>query len=339
MEIQAIEVLNASTKDLVTGAVLDNTKRQSYDAITKIRASLVLHNNGVEDKRAASALGCSLQTYKRSLLVAQHACIFDHVEKNHIGPTHAASIIQAAKDVDRVDEVCQYLGGWVSTKEQEIQRKVKDRKDKGLKDLSPAQKQVKTYVTGALVKHWETLITENKHLDDKVTTGLRAGYDPETGELVIGGYKTKFSKESAKSLAMIAAKADYIRGVSLALAVKKRTEEEQAGATENPAPGSSFSVDCLRQAGLDAIADELEEELSQEPTDVDEDAPEGDDMEERGEEDSSGSIRLPMSVPGAVGANQAGTIVAAAPEGENPDIRTPSNAGPDREAIETSHPL
>jgi hypothetical protein len=195
MQIPAIEVFEAPLKDLVIRSVLDNTARKSLDNVGRILAARALHENGVEDKRAAIALGVSRQAYERDLLLGQHDWMFQHVLRNHIGPTYAAHIVKAAVDAKGVDSVRFDFAEWVELQEWQIERKIKERKLKGLKPLTEAECQVKRFVTSNLVSHWLELIAAGQSIDNDAGWGFHAGIDLEKNELTVGNYKVKLDKE------------------------------------------------------------------------------------------------------------------------------------------------
>jgi ParB-like chromosome segregation protein Spo0J len=259
MKIPAIEVSDAPVKDLVVRAVADNAVRKSLDGIARIRAAVALHKAGVEDRRAAVALGVSPQSFTRDLLVGQHAWMFDHVLNNRVGPTAASQLLKTAVEAKREDQLRADLAAWIAAKEQEIQRKIKDRKDKGLKDLTDAEKQVKSYITGALVKHWVELIETGQMFDDHADWAFRAGFDPETKELTVGNFKTNVDKEDPKNLVRMIAQLSQVNKQLLPIA-KKRAEEEK-GAMFSPTPTAPYDFALLRQEGLGDFADELEKQL------------------------------------------------------------------------------
>ncbi|MBL8797944.1 MAG: hypothetical protein JNM56_28860 [Planctomycetia bacterium] len=259
MKIPAIEVSEAPVKDLVVRSVADNTARKSLDGIARIRAAVALHQAGVEERRAAVALGVSPQSFARDLLLGQHAWMFDHVLNQRVGPTAAAQLLKTAVDAKREGQLRDDLAGWIAAKELEIQRKSKDRKDKGLKDLTDAEKQVKSYLTGALVKHWVELIETGQMFDDHADWAFRAGFDPETKELTVGNFKTNVDKEDPKNLVRMIAQLSQVNKQLLPIA-KKRAEElkDTMFSATPPAP---YDLDILRQEGLGTFADELEKQL------------------------------------------------------------------------------
>ena len=56
-------------------------------------------------ERAARALGASVKTYERDLLIAGHPWMFQHVIDDSVAPTPAFKLLAQAKEVGRLAEL------------------------------------------------------------------------------------------------------------------------------------------------------------------------------------------------------------------------------------------
>ena len=294
MEIPAIEVTDAPLPDLLVGSVGDNIKRKTIDNIGRLTAVRAFLQHGVEDARAIDALDTTESGYRRDKRIAQNHDMYNHVLAGHILPTHAAEILKAAEDAKRIPQVCKNFAAWVAGKEEEIQKKVKERAAKGLKDLSEAERQTKSFVTKELVTHWVQLIKAGQKFDDNADSAFRAGIDPESHELTIGNFKVNVAKEPAKNLARMVAQLSQVTKELLPIA-KKRDEEEKQAKGGAAAAALPYDLEILRQAGLGEYADELAKSLPQDtqPVQEGEEDQSEEDAEPRDERDLAAEMEPP----------------------------------------------
>ena len=264
-KLDAIEVLETDPRELLVRSILDNSVRKSLDQVDRIRASRALFLALVPEARAAEALGISVQSYKRDLLIAEHPWMFEHVDANQINPTPAATILRAILDAETDHpssgaRVRQELGLWIEEKAAEIRRRdkvLKLKKGRG-KGLSEADKQVKRYLSNQLAEHWADLIRRGESLDDDAEWTFQADLDPEKDLLQIGGVRLNLAKDPVRKLAEVATKLSRLAQEIGPILVKRHRDEQQRARPAGKAVIRDLGY--LRGLGLDDLAAEYERE-------------------------------------------------------------------------------
>jgi hypothetical protein len=264
-KLEAIEVLETDPRELLVRSILDNSVRKSLDQVDRIRASRALFLALVPEARAAAALGISVQSYKRDLLIAEHPWMFEHVDANQINPTPAATILRAILDAETDHpgsggRVRQELGLWIEEKAAEIRRRdkvLKLKKGRG-KGLSEADKQVKRYLSNQLAEHWADLIRQGASLDDDAEWTFQADLDPEKDLLQIGGVRLNLAKDPVRKLAEVATKLSRLAQEIGPVLVKRYRDEQQRARPAGKAVIRDLGY--LRALGLDDLAAEYERE-------------------------------------------------------------------------------
>ncbi|MBV8609986.1 MAG: hypothetical protein JO034_21315, partial [Singulisphaera sp.] len=264
MELDAIEVLETDPTELLVRSILDNAIRKSLDQVERIRAAHTLFRAGVHEGRAAEALGVSVQSYKRDLLIAGDAWMFQHVVKNHVNPTAATLLLKAMNEVANDDPRgrVQFQGEidrWVAAKAAELARKDKilqAKRGKG-KGLSEADKQVKRYLSNQLAAHWADLIRQGAALDDDAEWTFQADLDLEKDLLQIGGVRLDLAKDPVRKLAEVASKLSQL-AKEIGPILKRRHAEGQRPRAAGKAVVRD--VEYLKGLGLDDLAAEYERE-------------------------------------------------------------------------------
>lgn len=267
MELDAIEVLETDHRELLIRSVLDNSVRKSLDQVDRIRAARSLFLANVIEGRAAEALGISVQSYKRDLLIAENPWMFDRVVANEVNPTPASTILRAIADAEKEhpgirSQVRGELHAWVEAKRLVIERRdkvLKAKKGRG-RGLSEADRQVKRYLSNQLAEHWAELIRRGESLDDTAEWTFQVDLDPEKDLLQIGGVRLNLAKDPARKLAEVASKLSQL-AKDLGPFLKKRFQEEQLQRMRSS--GRTFVRDTqyLRDLGLDGLAAQFEQEL------------------------------------------------------------------------------
>ena len=264
MELDAIEVLETSHTELLVRSVLDNTIRKSLDQVERIRAARNLYRAGVHEGRAAEALGVSVQSYKRDLLIAGDAWMFTHVVANHVNPTAATIILKAMYEAANDDpqgfkRAQGEIDSWVTAKAAELERKDKilqAKRGKG-KGLSEADKQVRRYLSNQLAEHWAGLIRQGASLDEDTEWTFQADLDLEKEQLQIGSVRLDLAKDPVRRLAEVASKLSQL-AKEIAPILKRRHAEGQRPRSL----GKSVvrDVEYLKDLGLVDLADQWKKE-------------------------------------------------------------------------------
>lgn len=101
MELDAIEVQETDPNELLIRSVLDNSHRRSLDQVERIEAARRLFLAGINEARAAEALGVSTQSYKRDLAIAECPWMFRHDVNSEISPTPASTLLRAIAEAEK----------------------------------------------------------------------------------------------------------------------------------------------------------------------------------------------------------------------------------------------
>jgi ParB-like chromosome segregation protein Spo0J len=311
MEVEANEVLDATPQDLLVLSIADNAVRQDLGRDERIRVSKKLHDAGVQVERAARAMGVSVKTYERDLLIARHGWMFQHVIDKSIEPSNAIELLTEAEKAGRVNELKEDLGSWVAKQKETIRQKEKLRKAKEGKELRPAEKEVKRLMPKHLVAHWLELLRSKKRLDEDAEQTYAAGIDSESEQLHISAVTLHLARAPLGVLAEVASKLSQL-SKQLAPYLKKRHEQEKGGKTSQEA-AAAYDYDYLQNLGLDDVAKELEERAQQAQQPDGEADPGRDQQPARPEQDLSAEVQLPPA-----------TVTTPAPE---PPAPAPAEEG------------
>ncbi len=310
MELEALEVVDATAEDLLVRSIADNELRLNLDRKSRIKAAKKLHDGNVPVPRAARSLGVNVKTYERDLLIAEHGWMFQHVIDDSIAPTHAIILLTKAKGLSRLVELKEDLDAWIAAQKRKIREKEKKAKAASGKELRPQEKMVKGYLADHLVEHWVVLLGEGKRFDEDAEWDFAAGIETEKGLLSIKGVRLDLSKAPIRHLARVASKLSQM-SKQLKPIITKRVELDKGEVSKEDVP---FDGDYLRDMGLEDLANEMEAQLGTSGEDGEED-PSLVETEERTDKDLTDDI----SVPGNSVAPSAtdGTDETAVPEKED----------------------
>ena len=230
----------------------------------RIRAARALFRAGVHEGRAAEALGVSVESYKRDLLIAGDAWMFEHVVANHINPTAATIILKAMHEVASNDpqgfqRARDELDRWVAAKAAELERKDKilqAKRGKG-KGLSEADKQVRRYLSNQLAEHWAGLICQGASLDEDTEWTFQADLDLEKEQLQIGSVRLDLAKDPVRKLAEVASKLSQLAKEIGPILKRRHAEGQRPRSTGKTVVRD---VEYLKGLGLNDLADQWKKE-------------------------------------------------------------------------------
>ena len=298
MDVEAIEVQGATPEDLLIRSVADNEIRLNLDRVSRIQVARKLADAGVQNERAARAMGISVKSYERDLLIARHGWMLQHVEDDDVPPTAAHELLSRAQEAGRLKELKEDLEIWVADKRKLIREKERMKKHKENKELRPSEKMIKRYLTKTLLVHWLELLKAKKRFDEDAKWQFAAGIERESGQLHVSAVKLDVNKAPAESLAKVASKFSQM-AKELRPYIRRRYEQERV---EGGPVGAEvlYDLDYLRELGLEDMAEQIEEQLEQDvAADGEEDA-EHEQAEERSEEDLAEAVgELPAEMPAA----------------------------------------
>ena len=252
MDIDALILDGGSHQDHLVRSVSGNSVRNPLTRGERIRAAKRMHDAGVEETRAAAALGVSVKTYQRDLLIAKQNWMFEHVNDNNIEATAAIELLEAGQKHQCLAWIKEDFAAWVAKKKELIRDKDKLRKLKGGKELTAAEKQVKRLLVPHLLKHWLELIEQGKRFDDDAEWDFIAGIDQETNHLHIAAVSLDLDKDSPEKIAKVLSKCSLL-SKQAAPDLAKRLMPVQS----KPVEQELYDLDYLKEIGAGDIADRL----------------------------------------------------------------------------------
>lgn len=265
MQVEAIEVRNATPQDLLVRSIADNEVRLNLDRVSRIRMTKKLHDLGVPDSRAANALNVSVKTLERDLLIARQLWMLQHVIDDSIDHTYAWQLLEAASKVGRMNELKEDLDAWVAEKRRVIREQEKVRKARDGKDLKAAEKKVKSHMDKHLVGHWLSLLEKRQRFDEDAHWTFAASLDDTVGRLKLNSIVLDVNKAPIERIAKVGSKLSLL-AKQLGLVLKKRhLKAPGAGAADADQP---YDLEYLREIGAEDLAQELERELREPETKV-----------------------------------------------------------------------
>jgi hypothetical protein len=255
MMVDALEVIGATPQDLVLRSIMDNVARKTLSGTERMRAAKVLHDSGVPAQTAAFALGVSLKTLERDLLIARHGWMYQHVADESIGGTTAYRILEEAEKVGRVKEVKEDLDAWVVDQRRKIREKERVAKAQG-KELKPRELLVKNYLPSYLVEHWLDAIKNGSPFDEVAGPTFAAYVDEEKGLLHVDSFDLPLRQCSPEEIVKTAGRLAQVAKELLPIA-EQRGKEGPSGLPDVP-----YDLDFIRmRPTLGGYADKIEQEL------------------------------------------------------------------------------
>lgn len=315
MEVDAIELLDATPQDLLVESVSDNGNRKDMSPTYRLRAIKLFHEAAVEVKRAARALGVSDQTYERDLRIVRHDWMYKYVDAGYIAPTVATAMLKQAEDKGRVKEVEEDLGAWMETKVKEQEDRKRQHKAATGKELKESDQLVKDK---QLSDHWIECIKEGRRFDDNCEMSFNANIDKD-GKLTIPPLSAQTKKMKGEDAVMLLGRLGWLMSKLVPIA-KERVEADRFPEQVNAEP-PPFDFEFLRQNGLGDQAKQLEEKYRAKLASATEgeEAPDQEDVEEPRQEpqDLASTIELPEPEASAKPTDEP---AAPAPAEEKPQI-------------------
>lgn len=205
MEVPAFRVVDADLVTLLVRSVSDNENRKNYDAHERIRAAKTMYDHGAPTPRAASAMGISVSSFERALLIAQHTWMFELIAKKCVDPTPAYTLLAAATKAKRLEDLQRFLGRWIAIQDRKIQAKRVAKAEVG-KELSAAESSVKRYMQTYLWRAWTRQLKAGEELQYDAKWRFGAELDPETRRLSIASLNLNLARASHADVADIRSK-------------------------------------------------------------------------------------------------------------------------------------
>lgn len=265
MEVEVLEVLDATPQDLLVRSISDNEVRKSLDREHRIRAAKKMFDAGVQNSRAARALGVSLKTYERDLILAKNPWMLQHVIDGSIEATYAILLLEEADRRERLAEFKEDIDLWIADRKREVRDREKLYREQHGKDLPASERQVKRFMPAHHVRHWLTLLREKRRFDEDAQWNFPAGIDAKSGVLRISSLTLDLGSAPLDQLAKVGSKLSQL-AKQLAPHLKKRQvlDTIQGELAPEDAP---YDFEYLQSHGFGDTADQLRASLQQIPED------------------------------------------------------------------------
>lgn len=289
MNVEAIEVSNATAHDLLVRSIADNCQRLDLDQNERMRAAKLLWDERVPKERAAYALGISPKQYERDLRVVRNSRMFAHIEAEHIKASTAAKLLETAEQKKSVTELLDQFDAWIEAKQREIEIDNRRSLAANGKPLPDAKLKVASYLTPAIVSAWVEAIKQGQPLRDDTEPGFFASFDSKNATLKIPAANFDLREADLGSLAKLGSRLSNVTK-QIAHYLRQRKHELEQGRAKS-AEDALYDTAYLRDCGLDSLADELEEEQRSLDDDTDVTAS-PDDVTERPDRDLTAEIDL-----------------------------------------------
>lgn len=265
MEIEVLEVYDADAQDLLVRSISDNEVRKSLDREHRILAAKKMYDAGVQNSRAARALGISLKTYERDLILARYPWMLQHVQDGSIEATYAVMLLEAGERSERLAELKEDIDLWVADRKREVREREKLLQAQHGKDLSPAERQVKSSLPLHVVRHWLNLLRKKQRFDEEAQWTYPAGIDPRNGVLKISALTLDLNRAPLEQLAKVGSKLSQL-SKQLAPHLKKR-QVQKSYEKELESADAPYDYEYLNTLGLNETAERLQSSLCHIPED------------------------------------------------------------------------
>jgi hypothetical protein len=216
-------------KDLLVRSVAENEQRLNFTTPEKLEVVKRFRTTKVSDFRAASALSVSETQYRRFVSVIEEDWLYEHVLKDHIGVSHAAELIQAAKKHGRTEEFKTDFEHWVCIQKQKIERE-REALAKIDKKLSSSAASVKKFITSKLVRSWLTCIEKHQGFTDNVAFKFGIRVDNTNGTITIPSVQLKIGNLSSEDYETMIGELEHAVDEVVPLMLQRRVMEQS---TEN----------------------------------------------------------------------------------------------------------
>ncbi|MCY2993890.1 MAG: ParB N-terminal domain-containing protein [Planctomycetota bacterium] len=247
----------ASELALVARAVAANVQHRPLSADGRRRAVIRLKQLGMPNDEIARCAGVSKQTVERDLALASSGCMWDHVRDHNIPLRYATFLVKLAKDakdkndkiVDRTDDLCAAMAGFVDEQKAEIEAEQKQRKEADEDPMSLSETWPSRYFTAELAASWKMALEKGLPLT-RPSFRYRADVKEENGvhHILIDSVKMSAAKMSARDLAKV-----LERLVTCAAKIKpilKEKEQAEAARQTAQATASDAGRKVLEELGL-----------------------------------------------------------------------------------------
>ena len=268
MEVQCLEVLDASDLDLLTRSILDNELGKKLEPKERLVAVKKLDAAGASKKEIAATVGASEKSIARDLLVVGNARILQHVLADNLLPTVAAAIIAVATPKGRVDEFLDHFDSHVLKTTgaiEEDDRRAKLERGKGLK---PSQMLVANRLEPHVVRGWIDALAKGKPLTEERDLGIEATFDKKSAVATIK-VKVDARNDAVGHIARVASQISQVAKHLAAFAQKRNELEGPMGPQAALQKDVDFlDKELLAQFGLENVIDlEMEPAMEESPLD------------------------------------------------------------------------
>jgi len=246
---------------VVIQGLVANVKRRDLGDIGLLRAATRLKRMAVPVADIAYSMGKSEATVNRYLLVGLNPTWFDHVREGNVTTTVAATLLKAAKDAGRQDELDEAFSVWLDQTWQKIYAEEEGRLTNDEESLSLIQKMPKKYLRPEQVAAWIESLRAGSPLGEprfRYKAMIRKGSGPR--RLEVDSISKALDEMSLEELVKVVGKyADLIPDLKEVIREKVAAREQATSDTDDVGKDRP-SFELLRELGLEHMLADVEED-------------------------------------------------------------------------------
>jgi len=276
-----IIVLPCSELGQVSRAIAANIQQRTISAEGRQKAVLRLKKLGMPLKEIARLVGYSSSTVERDLALASSECMLAHVNEGNITGTAAATLVKAAADANKTDELCEAFAHWVDDTQQMIEAEGRRRQQADEEPQSKADKLPRSYLTIEQVRVWKEALKKGLPLGAPEFR-FRAQITQKKGDrrIVVDRLAKSLNELSAKDTAKLVVRfADLVEALT-PVVQEKAEAEKQRSRPENGSDKTHAGRKLLKTLGVEHLLEgEFDDEESTASEDDQEAVIESEDLE------------------------------------------------------------
>ena len=242
----------ADELELLLSGGESNNMRESLVPEERAKWAVRVQELGADKPTIARTLGVSEKTIDRDIRIGRCDWLLEHVTAGDIRYSTATSLIDAAAEHGREDDLKEWFeNDWLKKTEKAIRKKNEERIDQGKNAMSAKERRPERYLKKEQVKAWIDCLKQvsGEPVNAEFRPLMLVGKDDQgITQIEIGSLKKPVPSMSKQDLARLSKSAfDFAEGV-----MQEAVRMEDVVETSTTSPGE----ERLRAAGLGAFLDE-----------------------------------------------------------------------------------
>jgi hypothetical protein len=225
-EVPVQVITGASLADMTVASLSLNRQREPFTDPEILNGVNRCKELMIDDSRATIALEVSATQFRRYKMIAECSWMCEAVKTECIKMTHAAKVLEAAKEVGRIDACDAPFTEWVKQTKLKIETQ-KVAWEKAKKKLPESKGLVKNYLTPEILEGWVSVI---KSSDEQIVFtddagNFTYGFLLVDGKLTLPKLECDLSKVPSDILRNYGAEFTRLRSLFMGEYVKKQKSE------------------------------------------------------------------------------------------------------------------